>query len=408
MSAQDGHPDMLVAVRPLSVVPEEDEFIVGDPSTNVYVVLPAVGVRVLSLLRENPSVCDVAAAARAEFGEEVNVAEFARALLDLGFVVPVEDDGRNVPAEPVASPPAVSRWLRCAFSGPAWTLYGGACVAVVTLLALRPALFPRPADLFFLSTPVRSLAALTVLTYLLAAVHEGCHWLAARAVGVPAHISIGRRLYFLVLEIDLSGLWGLPRRRRYGPLLAGMAFDGVALFILLVIRWGDAAAWWPLGAGLHRLLAALTFLEINAVLAQCWVFVRTDLYAVLITATRCVNLSRVTQLTMRQVFRRLDHAQARELADAHPRDVAVARWFRYVYLLGMIGATWFFITYFAPATIRLVSWLGGTLAAGRPASEHFWEALVFGGLILAPRVMTLVVAARDAIRWRTRTLAQSP
>lgn len=400
--------DALIAVRPLSVVAEGEEFIVGDPSTGVYVVLPKVGVRVLELLRENPSIRAATAAARAEVGEEVDVADFARALVELGFAASAEQPETERSEEQLpAAPPAAGIWLRSAFGGPAWAFYAGAFAAVVTMLCLRPALFPRPADLFFLSTPVRSLAALTVLTYALAAAHEGCHWLAARAIGVPARISIGRRLYFLVLEIDLSGLWGLPRRRRYGPLLAGMAFDSVALFVLLGIRWGDGAGWWSVSPGVGRLLAAVTFVEIAAILSQCWVFARTDLYAVLITVTGCVNLSRVNQLMVRRALRRLDDDQARELANAHPRDVAVARWFRWVYVAGVTGATWFFATYFAPATIRLVSWLGGVVVHARLASEPFWEALLFGGLILAPRAMTLAVATRDVIRWRTRSAANS-
>ncbi len=249
---------------------------------------------------------------------------------------------------------------------------------------------------------MRSIAALTLMTYAFAAAHEGAHWLAARAVGVSAKITISRRLYFLALEIDLSGLWSLPRRRRYTALLAGMAFDALVLLPVLLARHGDAAGWWQLGDGLLRTLAAITFIEVFAIVSQCWVFLRTDLYAVLITATGCVNLLRVNELLLRRTLRRITPAQREELAGAPPRDLAVARWYRWIHLLGIGGAAWFFVAFFAPATIQLLTWIGENMATGDPASIAFWEALAFGLLILSPRVLTLRVALRDLKTWRAR------
>ena len=49
-------------------------------------------------------------------------------------------------------------------------------------------------DVFFLPNPAASLAVLTLLTYVLAAVHEFAHVLAAAALGVPARLRITRRL----------------------------------------------------------------------------------------------------------------------------------------------------------------------------------------------------------------------
>jgi hypothetical protein len=240
------------------------------------------------------------------------------------------------------------------------------------------------------------------MTYVLAAAHEVCHWLAARAEGVSSRITVSRRLYFLVLEIDLTGLWSLPRRRRYSALLAGMAFDSVVLAGLLIARFGDSAGLWALGEAAGRMLTALTFVEIVEIVSQFWIFARTDLYAVLITATGCVNLLRVNHLMVRRAVRRTTPEQERELAESHERDLQVARWFRWAYLLGLGAAVWFFVVYFAPATIRLVTWIVTSLAHSGLASEHFWEALLFGGLLLLPRGLTLALALRDLRRWGGR------
>jgi putative peptide zinc metalloprotease protein len=371
---------VVLAVRPLSVVPEREEFIVGDPESSVYVVLPAVGVQVLDLLRAGRTLGEASAEARRATGEDVDVATFAQSLLELGFATPAGAE----PAPQAGRSRAAAPWLRRCFSRAAWVGYAACALLAIGLFALRPSLFPRAADIFFLDTPVRSLAGLTVITYVLAAAHEGCHKLAARAEGVRARITVSRRLYFLALEIDLTGLWSLPRGRRYSALLAGMAFDALVLLALVITRFGDGAGWWQLDDGASRVLAAITFVEVAAIMSQCWIFARTDLYAVLITATGCVNLIRVNQLMMRRALRLITPAQTEELADAPERDRAVARWFRWISMLGLAAAAWFFVTFFAPATLRLLTWIAGTVAHQDAGSEHFWEALIFGLLILCP------------------------
>jgi hypothetical protein len=384
----------VLALRPLSVVPEGDEYVVGDPGSGVFVVLPAVAVRVIELLRDGRTVGEAAA----EVGD-VDVADFAESLVELGFA------SVGVAPSEAASVRRASGPLRAAFSRPAWAAYAACALGVVVLFALRPALLPRSSDIFFLDTPVRSLAALTAIMYVLAAAHELAHWLAARAVGVGSRITVSRRLYFVVLEIDLTALWSLPRRRRYGALCAGMAFDAVVLFPLLLARYGDGAGWWSLGPGTERAVAALAFVEFAAIVSQFWVFARTDCYALLTTATGCVNLFDVNRLMVRRALRQITPEQRAELAAAHARDVAVARWFRWVYVAGLAGATWFFVMYFLPATYRLGAWILGSVADAGPTSEHFWEALVFGVLVFSPRLLVLGVALRDAHRWRLRRAA---
>jgi hypothetical protein len=403
MSSPGLSPGDVLAVRPLTVVPEGDEYLVGDPESSVYVMLPKVGVRVLELLDGRRTLADVSAESEREVGRDVDVVDFAESLLELGFASRADPD-RPAEARAAESKRTPAPWLRCLFSRAAWIVYTAAALAAIGLLAGRPALFPRASDLFFLGTPARSLAALTAIIYALAAAHEGCHWLAARAAGVDARITVSRRLYFLVLEIDLTGLWSLPRRRRYGPLLAGMAFDAFLLFPVLLARFGDGAGWWRLGDFASRLLAALTFVQVAAIVSQFWIFVRTDVYALLITATGCVNLFRVNQLMLRRALRISTSDQERELRDAHPRDRVVARWYRWIYLAGLAAAVWFFVAYFAPATIRLAVWIVASVAHAGAGSERFWEALVFGLLIFSPRLITLAVALRDLRRWHERRL----
>ena len=77
----------------------------------------------------------------------------------------------------------------------------------------------------FLPNPMVAWLVLYAIGVLTIVWHEGWHWLAARAAGVPARFRISQRGMFLVAETDLTLLLTLPRRRRYAPLLAGPAIE---------------------------------------------------------------------------------------------------------------------------------------------------------------------------------------
>src|SRR5262245_18754476 len=74
--------DAILAVVPLSIVPDGDEFLVGDPQQREYVLLPQVGVRVIELLQTGRTLGSIVA----EIGPDVDVLEFVATLLELGFV----------------------------------------------------------------------------------------------------------------------------------------------------------------------------------------------------------------------------------------------------------------------------------------------------------------------------------
>src|SRR6185312_13435434 len=126
---------------------------------------------------------------------------------------------------------------------------------------------------------------------------------------------------------DLSQLWSLPRSRRYGALLAGMAFDGVVLCFVLLVRFAAEEGWLAVGDVGFRLLGAVALVQLTAVASQFFIFARTDLYAVLVMATGCINLWRVNRLRLFGRLQSLSDAERSEICNAHPRDLAVARWY---------------------------------------------------------------------------------
>lgn len=385
-------PHTVLLVRPLSIVPDGDEFLVGDVERTEYVMLPRIGVDVIRLLQAGHTLAQTCAT----IGPEVDVPDFVNSLLDLGFAS-VQPSGSVVAAARQVQV-GLPLGLRHLFGPVGWTLAGISVALSLAIVARWPALFPTYQDIFFLGSPLPSIVCITLLTYGLAAVHEVCHWAAARAAGVDAQMTINRRLYFLVFETDLSGLWSLPRGRRYGPLLAGMAFDTMVFCAVELGRAGVELGWWQLAPGVGPLLGAVAFVQLIALAAQGYVFMRTDLYAVLITATGCINLWRINQLRLLALVRRLNVAQQAELAAAHGRDLEVARWYAPISVVGVGLAVACFGVYFLPATLHLLEWLAATLSAAQLASPEFWAALAFSIVVLSPRVLTLAVLSRDLYR----------
>ena len=393
-------PESRLGFPPLSIVPDGDGYLVGDVQTATFLALPEVGVVVLRALQDGATIAQAAAGAAAHAGEDVDVLDFAAVLVESGLVatidgIPLASEAADAPAEADRSwvagvPVAVARPF---FSTPAWTLYGLTFVLCLAVFVLQPQQWPSFEDFFFYPNPAACVAAMLAVGVPLGAGHEAYHWLAARAVGVAARFSVSRRLFFPVFETDLSQLWSVPRRDRYSPFLAGMAFDTVVLAACLGPRVLWAAGRLDLPPLLHRFLGALVLTQLLCLGWQTLVFLRTDLYAALVTALGCRNPYRVTALTLRSKVLRLSAADAAELVNAHPRDVAVARWFGGLWLLGFAWAAYFFVRFFVPGTAVMGGWVFGSLVGAPVTSATFWQAAAVGALAVLQGLLPVAILA---------------
>lgn len=388
---------MTVRLRPLSLVDEGDDVLLGDPATGTFIAIPPVGGVVITALQAGTSVEEAARQAEEYAGEPVDVPAFVEALRELGFV----DDGERAPAP--TAPIQGRRWLfgvrrewvAPLFGRVAWTVYGLAAVFNVGVLILVPGLRPDPGrDVFFADVGL-SAVLLYPMFLAVAALHECWHWLAARALGIPARFGVDRRMVFVVFETDLSQLWSVPRRLRYGPLLAGLAVDSLLLAITFALRLTSEPP----------VLAALTYVLIFQIAWQCMIFLRTDLYGVLITWMGCKDLWRVQTLLRRQALGRLglplggpfgglSPAQTTELAAADPRDLRAGRWFSRLWLAGVLVVTAWIGLFVLPVLTGLTQWAAAGLAAG-PGAGRFWYALGCLAIVLAPWVVAAWLAVRE-------------
>jgi hypothetical protein len=398
--------DSSLRFLPLTIAPHGDggDFLVGNRDTGVFLSIPEVGVVALQELQAGRTIAQAGAAATAHAGEVVDALDFAAVLVEVGLVTAVDD----LPQTRAASGPAQKGWLEGVrpeivqpfFSRPAWAFYGLLLVGCLGLWLSQPQYWPSFEDLYFYPDPALCLVVTVLTSLILGAGHEMCHWLAGRAAGVAARFSVSRRLFLPVFETDLSQLWSVPRSARYSPFLAGMAFDIVILATCLSLRvlWGSGLLDIP--PLLYRFAGTVVLLQVLDLGFQSLVFLRTDLFAVLVTALGCYNLYRVNYLYLLSKLHLLNPPGRAELAAAHPRDLAVARWFAWLYLAGLAWAAYFFISFFLPTTALLAGWMFDSLRGAPPGTAAFWEALIIGLVAALQGLLPLAILARQLIQQR--------
>ncbi|HET9648807.1 MAG TPA: hypothetical protein VFP34_11305, partial [Microlunatus sp.] len=190
----------------LTLVADGDAYVIGNPRTRCYVAVPAIGAEVIRWLQAGDSIAVAAARAEELAGEPVDVTDFLHVLTAEG-VLDTEPD-------PTDEPPVGRTWQRCGrvlFSPIGWAVQGSLALAGAAAAIHNPSLRPHASDIVVAGSPLASVLVMSLAAVLCTLMHEAGHVLAAAARGIPSRLSIGRRLYFLTAQADLTALWSLPR-----------------------------------------------------------------------------------------------------------------------------------------------------------------------------------------------------
>lgn len=382
-----------------------DEYVVGDPASGNFVIVPEVGARLVELFAAGHTLAEAAELVERETGEPIDALDFAEVLIEAGIINASSNTtsgptaaaqtgrgGEDAEARPAARYWSVSRvpaaLVRPLFGRVAWTFYAACLIATAAMFVAEASLLPTYEDTFIFPDVVLSLLVTNIVVVILTIIHEVWHALAGAAVGVPSRLRIERRGIFPVLETDLTGLWVLPPERRYGPFLAGMAIDSVVLFAAVAPRFAWSRGWIDLPPELIRFLAMVVFSQVVKLAFQTLAYLRTDMYLVMATATGCGNLHQVTRSSLKRLIRKLNPAEAMVLGNAHAKDLRVSRWYRLLYLAGLVWMIWFAWHFLWPSAKVTFGWAAGVLLGAPFASAYWWEGialLVFASLnVLLP------------------------
>lgn len=380
-------------VATLTLVADGDGFIVGSPHTAEYVEVPELGARIIEWLQQGLDVPECERRAADLAGEPVDLVDFLTVLADEGLFAGAEG-GEHVERDGLEGT-IRQRVGRLLFHRAAWIAYAVVALAGPVLLVAFPQLRPSYRDGFPFPAQLFNIVAVSVLGMAAVAVHESAHVLATAAHGLRSRLSVSRRLYFLTFQADLTRLWSVPRRARYGPLLAGMTWDAVVLTVALLL---EATLARQLGPVAVRLLRALVLLQFTALIAQVMVFMRTDVYALLVNATGCKTLWATKGALLRRYLRRAGPDDERQLAHADPREVAWARRYLWLYVPGIAVALGYLVSFVLPSLPHLIGLCLAPIRADGLTTLAAWQGAAALAIAVVPSVFALGAAVRSAVR----------
>jgi len=399
--------DSIVAVRPFTRQREGEEVVIGSPETGLFLALPLKAVELLDLLALGKSVGEVSDLYFEDTGETPDLEDLLHHLETKGIVEPQlaglagEEQSRRPVRERKyhfsSFPQSIASLL---FGRLALT-----CVAALIALALAAilrdhSLMPVPMDLVFYQQRALSWTLLTLFTYFGIFLHEMAHLVAARSVGVNSRMGISHRLWYLVAETDLTGLWSVPKKQRYLPLMAGMILDAAIASLLVLSLFAERQHFFYISPLALRLFRAMAFTNLMRILWEFFLFVRTDLYFVVVTYLNCKNLLVDTRAFLRnQVARVTPRISAVDQSGIPPTERRAIRTYAALYLA---GRAWAFVTLFWVTIPVCLGYWGSLVPAFRVGyaanPSDFLDALTASMYFLIPTMAGFVFWAGALIR----------
>lgn len=269
-------------VIPLSVQDEGEAYIVGNQELGEFYQFPKEGLAVINLLRSGVPVNEIKTRCAMDFAESIDVDDFIATLLEIGFISPAGQE--NDYLQKIAEKAPDRRWkfsmrqeTAKLFVSPLTLCVYAAVVGYALLSAFRNPQLSINMNAFYLERHLTlTLVTLLFLQCGTTVLHELGHMIAAASRGIDSRLGIGNRLWHIVAEADLSGIFSLPKSQRYFPLFAGILVDIFSIAaITIIIKYLVESQSAPAAV---QILQALILQILVTVSWQFNVFMRTDIY----------------------------------------------------------------------------------------------------------------------------------
>jgi hypothetical protein len=383
--------DAPIRFHRLSFVPEqEDEVLVGRPDSESFAVFDTDDAALLQRMVEGMPPDEAADWYQTTYGQAVDMPDLLLTLTDLGFIRGEGESGTDTRAVGL-------QWLgRMVFSKPALGLLIVVTACWLYVICTHPYIAPHPSQVFFTNSILLVQLAVVFLQIPWIALHEGAHVLSGRRLGLPSRLGVSTRLYFIVFETRMNGLLTVPRRKRYTPIVAGIAVD---IFIistlgLIAFLFAGPGTTEPLAC---RILLAMAFPILLRLGYQFLLFLQTDIYFLVTTALGCHDLHAAARtLVWNRIWRLL--RRPGRLADEDQwteRDLRMARWYAPSFAVGAVVLIVLGVVVAIPILTRVLHLLVQGISSG-PGNIRFWDGVLFAALNLSQFVFLGVMAMR---RW---------
>ncbi len=404
--------DVTVILNQITYQTEGSDVIAGRVDTGVFLAIPAEAKEILDLLAQGMTIGQVSDFYQQKYGEIPDLEDFLALLETKGLISVAGEKPREATAAPKRQqmkyhfsnfPQPVARLL---FGKVALLVYGLMILAAVAEIIINPSLMPSVSSLYFPSDRALTWGLVAAATYLSLFLHELGHLIAARVHGINSRLGIGHRLWFLVAETDLTGLWSIPRNQRYVPFLAGMIWDSVMCAALIGMLAAQLHGTLVLSPLLLRFLRALFFTLVMRLAWQFFLYIRTDIYYVIANALKCRNLLGDTEVFLRNQTSRIFPAVRKVNQDAIPKyELTIIKVYSIIWIVGRIYAFILLFTVTLPVALHYARDLRDVFIAGYSSSpSNFIDSFVLSMCFFIPLSIGAALWIQDLIR-RGRTLS---
>ncbi|MDQ0897637.1 hypothetical protein [Paenibacillus sp. V4I7] len=390
------HSESRAVLAHLTIQQEGQEYTIGDPLIPKFIRVPEPAVLVIELADGKRTLHDIKELIQQEKGIDVNVVDFVTKLLALGLVFSI--DGRKIVDYDTIQAPRQESWQvkvgRILFHKWMARLYMMNVVVIILLYAFNPSLLPHFRDAFLLNGIGANALLIFVISSIQIVIHECGHFFAAVSRGVKTNIRFSIRYVFVAVETQMTGLWAHPKKKRYLPYLAGMAWDCTLLLICLLVQLSAIESTFVFE--LSRLIALALFFS---VLSQFLFFLRTDVYYVVVNWTNSANLHQSSKTFLRSSVpykREESKGQWERLPSGEKRAAKV---FSFFYIFGIATLTFILIAFTIPASVTGLSMAFHQVADFAFDSVSFWDGAIILLLMLL-RLSLYVIGAKNVFRNR--------
>lgn len=376
-----------ITLYPLSIRKDKKHYIVEEPVSGDFFELPEIGVDALKRLEQGEELVSIEHTLKNSYpDEEVDMVDFVEQLLELGLVQKVD----GVPVKREQSRATTNSggffWIpqsvgRLFFNRVMNKVYLLLFLANIIILILNPELFPHYKDIFLFDSMVLNILMYLSISLVLILIHEFGHILAIRAHDLPAKLSIGNRLIFIVFETDLTQAWKLDPKKRNILYLAGISFEQVILSLSFGIM-----LLFP-GAGITGVLGIIVLDIFIKFIYQCCFYMKTDVYYVVENITGCYNLMENGRIYLNSLVKkhRKDGENHKEIFQ---NEWNLIRLYSVFYIVGVVLTLILAVMYFVPQLYyTYMTIYMNLLGAGDRAA--FWDAIAF--LVMTMFMLFLLV-----------------
>ncbi|GAM15432.1 hypothetical protein [Mesobacillus selenatarsenatis] len=351
---------------------EKQNYIVEDTITNEFYEMPKVCIEAIKLIQDNVPLNEIEINLKKQYAdEEIDIIEFVNQLVELEIVC--ELDGEKVSINIVNKKDAGFQWVperlgQILFNDTTTKIYVGMLIASIMMFIFDPGLIPHFKDIFIFELMIENVAAIILITLILVLLHEFGHIIAIRGEGLNAKLELGHRLFFAVLETDLTQAWKLPPQKRNKLLYAGMYIDIVVIFTSLILLLVSTDGL------LSGVLGIVVFNTLIRLIYQLCVFMKTDFYYIIENITGCYNLMENGQhyLSKRIPFIKTSHATV-----SFSGEEKVIRRYAYFYIIGILLTLIITAYYYIPQLIFAVNEIMLPGFFEPITSIRFWDSVVF-------------------------------